>query len=80
MDRARAAVTSVFFLNGLVFVSWYSRLPSIQDDLSLSNTELGLALLGAPLGMLVAQPLTGRWPRRSARAGSCMRRRCSCLP
>jgi predicted MFS family arabinose efflux permease len=59
MDRARTAVTTVFFLNGIVFVSWYSRLPGIQDDLNLTNTELGLALLGAPVGMLVAQPLTG---------------------
>jgi predicted MFS family arabinose efflux permease len=57
--RARAAVTAVFFLNGMVFASWYSRLPSIQDDLDLGTGALGLALLGAPVGLLVAQPLTG---------------------
>jgi predicted MFS family arabinose efflux permease len=59
MSRARAAVTAVFFLNGMVFVSWYSRLPSIQDELDLGTGALGLALFGAPLGMLIAQPLTG---------------------
>jgi predicted MFS family arabinose efflux permease len=59
MSRARAAVTAVFFLNGMVFVSWYSRLPSIQDRLDLGTGALGLALLGAPLGLLLAQPLTG---------------------
>jgi predicted MFS family arabinose efflux permease len=59
MSRARAAVTAVFFLNGMVFVSWYSRLPAIQDKLDLGTGALGLALLGAPLGLLVAQPLTG---------------------
>lgn len=59
MSRARAAVSGVFFLNGMVFVSWYSRLPSIQDKLDLGTAALGLALLGAPLGMLLAQPLTG---------------------
>ena len=59
MSRARAAVTTVFFLNGMVFVSWYSRLPAIQDKLDLGPGALGLALFGAPLGMLVAQPLTG---------------------
>ena len=48
MSRARAAVTAVFFLNGMVFVSWYSRLPSIQDQLDLGTGALGLALLGAP--------------------------------
>jgi predicted MFS family arabinose efflux permease len=59
MSRARAAVTAVFFLNGMVFVSWYSRLPSIQDRLDIGTGALGLALLGAPLGLLLAQPLTG---------------------
>jgi predicted MFS family arabinose efflux permease len=59
MRRDRAAVTAVFFLNGCVFVSWYSRLPSIQDKLDLGPAALGLALLGAPLGLLVTQPLAG---------------------
>ena len=59
MSRARAAVTAVFFLNGMVFVSWYSRMPSIQDRLDLGTGALGLSLLGAPLGLLLAQPLTG---------------------
>jgi MFS family permease len=58
-SRARAAVTAVFFLNGLVFSSWYARLPDIQDELDIGTGALGLALLGAPLGLLVAQPLTG---------------------
>src|SRR4051812_40802612 len=59
MTRARAAVTAVFFLNGMVFVSWYSRLPSIQDKVDLGTGALGLVLFGGPLGMLLAQPLTG---------------------
>jgi predicted MFS family arabinose efflux permease len=65
--RARAAVTAVFFLNGAVFVSWYARLPAIQDDLGLGAGELGLALLGAPVGLLLAQPLAGAL---AARRGS----------
>ena len=58
-NRSRAAVTAVFFLNGAVFASWYSRLPSIQDDLGIGTGALGFALLGAPVGLLLAQPLTG---------------------
>jgi predicted MFS family arabinose efflux permease len=58
-SRARTAVTAVFFLNGIVFASWYSRLPSIQEQLDLGPGTLGLALIGAPVGLLAAQPLTG---------------------
>ncbi len=57
--RARAAVTAAFFLNGLVFSSWYSRLPDIAEELDLGTGALGLALFGAPVGLLIAQPLTG---------------------
>ncbi len=56
---ARAAVTAIFFLNGAAFSSWYARLPAIQGDLELGPGLLGLALLGAPLGLLIAQPATG---------------------
>ena len=58
-SRARVAVTAVFFLNGIVFASWYSRLPTIQEQLDLGPGTLGLALIGAPVGLLAAQPLTG---------------------
>lgn len=57
--RARAAVTAVFFLNGAAFVSWYARLPDIQRELEIGDGALGLALLGAPVGLLIAQPLAG---------------------
>jgi hypothetical protein len=38
---ARAAVTTVFFLNGAVFSSWYARLPAIQGDIGLGPGALG---------------------------------------
>jgi len=56
---ARAAVTGAFFLNGVLFSSFFARLPAVKEDLGLSEGELGLALLGAPVGLLVAQPLVG---------------------
>jgi MFS family permease len=55
----RAAITTIFLLNGAVFSSWYARLPAIQADLHLEPGALGVALLGAPAGLLVAQPLVG---------------------
>ena len=57
--HARVAVTAIFFLNGAVFVSWYSRLPEIQERLDIGPGTLGLALIGAPVGLLLAQPVTG---------------------
>ena len=65
--QGRAAVTAIFFLNGAVFSSWYARLPAIQRHLELSEGEIGVALLGAPLGLLVAQPLVGAMVARRAR-------------
>jgi MFS family permease len=56
---ARVAITAVFFVNGLVFTSVYARLPAIQAHLELGPGALGLALLGAPIGLLLAQPLVG---------------------
>lgn len=55
----RASITGVFFLNGACFAAWYARVPAIQQELDLSPGELGLALFGAPAGLLVAQPLAG---------------------
>ncbi len=63
----RGAITGIFFLNGVVFTSWYARLPAIQTDLELGPGVLGFALLGAPLGALAAQPLAGAL---AARRGS----------
>jgi MFS family permease len=60
-------VTGVYFLNGAVFSAWYARLPAIQERLDLSPGELGIALLGAPLGLLAAQPAAGAL---AARVGS----------
>jgi predicted MFS family arabinose efflux permease len=66
---ARTAVTAVFFLNGAVFSAWYARLPAIQDDIGLGPGALGVALLGAPAGLLAAQPLVGAFvARRGSRA------------
>jgi MFS family permease len=65
----RAAVTTIFFLNGAVFSSWYARLPAIQEDLGLGPGAVGLALLGAPAGLLVAQPLVGALVARRGSRG-----------
>ena len=61
------AVSVVFAGNGVLFASLFARLPEVQARLGLGDGELGLALLGAPIG-LVAAVLAGR--RVDRRAGS----------
>ncbi|MDC0712028.1 MFS transporter [Stigmatella sp. ncwal1] len=63
----RQGVGSLFFLQGLCFATWASRIPSIQQKLSLSEADLGFALLALPAGLMVSLPLAG-W--LVARAGS----------
>ncbi len=56
---ARLAVLAVFFLNGFGFAGWVVRIPAVQEKLGLGEGLLGVALLGAAVGSLVAMPLAG---------------------
>lgn len=55
----RIAVSCLFFMQGLCFASWTSRIPTIQQSLQLSDAALGLVLLALPAGSLVALPFSG---------------------
>ncbi len=57
--QARVAVASFFFLNGLCFASWASRIPAIQAKLQLNEAALGSLLLCIPIGALTSLPLSG---------------------
>ena len=56
---ARNAVGVVFFLNGLLFATWVSRIPEARDALELGNGQLGLLLLAIAAGSLLSMPTTG---------------------
>ncbi len=55
----RIAVSCFFFLAGMCFASWASRIPDIQSKLNLSNGSLGGVLLSLPIGLLVSLPIAG---------------------
>ncbi len=57
---SRAALVGVFFVHGLLFASWTAHIPQIKDHLGLDNGSLGLVLLGAPLGSVLALVIVGR--------------------
>ncbi len=59
LTTARNAVGLTFFLNGLVFASWVSRIPEVRSSFDLTNGQLGLVLLAIALGSVVALPTTG---------------------
>lgn len=55
----RIAVGALFFLQGIAFASWASRIPSIQQSLGLSESALGFVLLAIPAGLLFSIPFSG---------------------
>jgi MFS family permease len=57
---ARVAVSAVFFLNGAGVGNWVVRIPAVRDRLGLTESALGVALLGVAVGALVAMPVAGR--------------------
>lgn len=59
LTAARNAVGLTFFLNGLVFASWVSRIPEVRSSFDLTNGQLGLVLLAIAVGSVLALPTTG---------------------
>lgn len=55
----RIAVTATFAVHALLFASWTAHVPSIKSDLGLSDAALGTALLGAPIGSVLATVVVG---------------------
>ncbi|GEM45568.1 MFS transporter [Deinococcus cellulosilyticus] len=59
LKNARFAVSTVFFLLGVLFATWVSRIPAVSHRLQLNEAELGIALLGLAVGALLAFPVAG---------------------
>lgn len=66
----RVAVSAVFAVHGAVFGTWATRVPWVQDHVSASAGQLGIALLMPGLGSILAMPVAGsllhRWSGRAA--------------
>ncbi|SCC58710.1 Fucose permease [Chitinophaga costaii] len=56
---ARIAVSALFFLQGLCFASWTSRIPALQQSLGLNDAGLGSVLFALPIGLMVSIPIAG---------------------
>ena len=55
----RLAVAGFFFVAGLSFASWASRIPDIKAHLALSDAALGGILFALPVGSMISLPLSG---------------------
>ena len=59
LGRSRAAVVMAFIVCGMMFGSWASRIPAIKDQAGLDSVQFGFALLGSPLGSVLAMTFAG---------------------
>jgi MFS family permease len=55
----RIAVSVFFFIAGLTFWTWASRIPDIKDKFHLSEAGLGSVLFSLPVGLMASLLLTG---------------------
>jgi len=55
----RYRISAIFFFYGLCYASWASRIPTIQQNLHLSEAGLGAVLLAMPVGSFITVPFTG---------------------
>ena len=58
--KARTAAASAFVIHAVVSGSWAPRLPAIKGELALSDGELGTALAGMTVGLLIGTRFAGR--------------------
>jgi MFS family permease len=66
-SRARIAITTAFVINGSIAGTFYSRVADIKEDLDLSNSALGFALLIISIGVLLGIAFSGK---QTAKSGS----------
>ncbi|MDB5151163.1 MAG: transporter [Mucilaginibacter sp.] len=55
----RIAVGAMFFMAGLSFSSWASRIATVQQTLGLSDAGLGAVLFALPVGLMCSLPFSG---------------------
>ena len=58
-NSQRIALSTYFFLSGICFSSWASRIPTIKDLFNLNDAQLGTILLVMPVSALLGTVLSG---------------------
>jgi MFS family permease len=68
--KQRISLSAYFFVSGLCFSSWASRIPTMKTHFGLNEAELGTILLTLPVSSFIGLPISGwlvdkfdsRWP------------------
>ena len=72
--RWRTAIFTIFFVTGLGFISWASRLPAVKTGLGINDFEVGVLLFisgaAAIVGLSVANLIVARWGARRGMFGT----------
>lgn len=58
--RGRLAVAAMFFVNGFLMGSWAPQIPLLLPRLGVTETTVGLLILGFGVGAIAAMPWAGR--------------------
>jgi MFS family permease len=58
-NKQRNALSTYFFLSGICFASWASRIPTIKTFFNFNEAELGTILLTMPISSLIGLPISG---------------------
>lgn len=64
----RAAVTTIFLLNGALLGTWGARIPAVQDGIDTGPGGIAVALAALAAGALIAMPTAGRLVSRHGSA------------
>src|SRR5574344_6305 len=57
--KLRLSVSIFYFIQGISFASWASRIPDIKASLMLNDAQLGSILLFIPIGQISVMALSG---------------------
>jgi len=57
--KQRIALSTFFFLSGLCFSTWASRIPTLKTTLDINDAELGSLLFTMPISSMIGLPISG---------------------
>jgi len=59
MKKTRFSIGILFFICGLNFATWATRIPDFKTYLHLTDAQLGTVLMGLPIGSMISLPIAG---------------------